>query len=152
MEVLVGVLAAVAGAVAAYTLPLRRERRQARTKVAVAIRAELTIALGLADEVLAKNKPFMDWLDHETGGSWPRCEFTVFPTAAWTGAISGGGIGELSFETIEAASRAHAATLRANYVAEKIQLTGFKTEGARQYNELVMDLRGYVEHALAHFS
>lgn len=151
MEIIAGLIGATAGAVVAFMLSGWHERRQARKKVVAAVRGEFSLAVGLADQVLSANREFIEWQHQDGSRPWPRCEFTIFPTSAWSSVVGGGGLGELSFEAIDAASKAHAAILRANYVAEKVQTTGFSPAEGHQYNELLADVRNHLRDALEQF-
>ena len=140
MEILAGLLGTVVGVVLTFSLSEWRKGQQGRRNVVAAMRAEFSVARRLANDVLDANRPFMESVSHDEGGGWRRCEITVFPTAAWSAVVGSGGISELSVAAIDAASEAHASTLRANYVAEKIMRTGFKPPAGRHYNELVRNM------------
>ncbi len=146
MELFAGLLGAIGGAVVTFALSAWQKRRQSRRKSVAAIRGEFRVARGLADDVLEANRSFME-SDHQKPG-WSWCEVTLFPTAAWSAVIGSGGIDELSNEAIEAASEAHAAIVRANFVARQIQLGRFDPKKARRYNELVIDVSDNLAAAL----
>ncbi len=148
MEVVAGLVGAVAGATVAFALTEWQKRRHSKRKIIAALRSEFEVALELADEVTSLNRAFVAMAESNSP-SYEWCEIAPFPTVAWDAAIAGGGVQELSEEAIRAAAKVSVAVLRANYVAGKIQAGRFDRQEAGRYNELIEELRQRLADALA---